>query len=68
MPTSSAGSSPNDSNMSLGAGLGRFKGRAFRIGHLGDFKELMLAGTLCSVEMGLSVAVCRSEKVASRRR
>jgi len=56
MPTSSAGSSPNDSNMSLGAGLGRFKGRAFRIGHLGDFNELMLAGTLCGVEMGLSVA------------
>ena len=43
-------------NMSLGAGLGRFKGRAFRIGHLGDFNELMLAGTLCGVEMGLRVA------------
>ena len=40
-------------NMSLGAGLGRFKGRAFRIGHLGDFNDLMLAGTLCGVEMGL---------------
>ncbi len=43
-------------NMSLGAGLGRFKGRAFRIGHLGDFNDLMLAGTLCGVEMGLTVA------------
>ena len=38
--------------MSLGAGLGRLAGRAFRIGHLGDFNELMLAGTLCGVEMG----------------
>jgi alanine-glyoxylate transaminase/serine-glyoxylate transaminase/serine-pyruvate transaminase len=32
------------------------KGRAFRIGHLGDFNDLMLAGTLCGVEMGLSAA------------
>ena len=40
-------------NMSLGAGLGRLKGRAFRIGHLGDFNDLMLMGTLCGVEMGL---------------
>jgi alanine-glyoxylate transaminase/serine-glyoxylate transaminase/serine-pyruvate transaminase len=43
-------------NLSLGAGLGRLKGRAFRIGHLGDFNELMLAGTLCGVEMALAVA------------
>ena len=43
-------------NMSLGAGLGRFKGRAFRIGHLGDFNDLMLMGTLCGVEMGLALA------------
>jgi alanine-glyoxylate transaminase/serine-glyoxylate transaminase/serine-pyruvate transaminase len=43
-------------NMSLGAGLGRFKGQAFRIGHLGDFNDLMLMGTLCGVEMGLSIA------------
>ncbi|MFN8060742.1 MAG: aminotransferase class V-fold PLP-dependent enzyme [Vicinamibacterales bacterium] len=41
-------------DMSLGAGLGRLKGKAFRIGHLGDFNELMLGGTLCGVEMGLS--------------
>jgi alanine-glyoxylate transaminase/serine-glyoxylate transaminase/serine-pyruvate transaminase len=43
-------------NMSLGAGLGRLKGRAFRIGHLGDFGDLMLAGTLAGVEMGLAAA------------
>ena len=43
-------------NLSLGAGLGRLKGRAFRIGHLGDFNELMLAGTLCGVEMALALS------------
>jgi alanine-glyoxylate transaminase/serine-glyoxylate transaminase/serine-pyruvate transaminase len=43
-------------NLSLGAGLGRLKGRAFRIGHLGDFNELMLTGTLCGVEMALSLS------------
>jgi alanine-glyoxylate transaminase/serine-glyoxylate transaminase/serine-pyruvate transaminase len=43
-------------NLSLGAGLGRFKGKAFRIGHLGDFNELMLAGTLAGVEMTLTAA------------
>jgi alanine-glyoxylate transaminase/serine-glyoxylate transaminase/serine-pyruvate transaminase len=42
-------------DMSLGAGLGRMKGRVFRIGHLGDFNDLMLAGTLAGVEMGLHV-------------
>jgi alanine-glyoxylate transaminase/serine-glyoxylate transaminase/serine-pyruvate transaminase len=42
-------------NLSLGAGLGRYKGKAFRIGHLGDFNDLMLAGTLCGVEMGLMI-------------
>jgi len=41
-------------NLSLGAGLGRLAGRAFRIGHLGDLNDLMLAGTLCGVEMGLA--------------
>lgn len=40
-------------DMSLGAGLGKLRGRVFRIGHLGDFNDLMLAGTLCGVEMGL---------------
>lgn len=43
-------------NMSLGAGLGRLKGKAFRIGHLGDFNELMLIGTLGGVELGLAAA------------
>lgn len=43
-------------DMSLGTGLGKVKGRVFRIGHLGDFNDLMLAGTLCGVEMGLSLA------------
>jgi alanine-glyoxylate transaminase/serine-glyoxylate transaminase/serine-pyruvate transaminase len=43
-------------NLSLGAGLGRLKGKAFRIGHLGDLNDLMLAGTLCGVEMTLSTA------------
>ena len=43
-------------NMSLGTGLGKVKGKVFRIGHLGDFNDLMLAGTLSGVEMGLSLA------------
>ena len=43
-------------NMSLGAGLGQLKGTTFRIGHIGDFNELMLAGTLSGIEMGLSLA------------
>jgi alanine-glyoxylate transaminase/serine-glyoxylate transaminase/serine-pyruvate transaminase len=43
-------------NMSLGAGLGGLKGRVFRIGHLGDFNELMLIGTLGGVELGLAAA------------
>jgi alanine-glyoxylate transaminase/serine-glyoxylate transaminase/serine-pyruvate transaminase len=43
-------------NLSLGTGLGRLKGRAFRIGHLGDFNELMLMATLCGIEMGLAAA------------
>jgi len=40
-------------NMSLGMGLNKIKGKVFRIGHLGDFNDLMLAGTLAGVEMGL---------------
>ena len=42
--------------MSLGNGLSKLAGVLFRIGHLGDFNDLMLAGTLSGVEMGLSVA------------
>jgi alanine-glyoxylate transaminase/serine-glyoxylate transaminase/serine-pyruvate transaminase len=43
-------------DMSLGTGLGRWKGKVFRIGHLGDFNDLMLAGTLSGVEMGLAAS------------
>ncbi len=43
-------------DMSLGTGLGKLKGKSFRIGHLGDFNDLMLAGTLSGVEMGLACA------------
>ena len=43
-------------NLSLGNGLGKLQGRVFRIGHLGDFNDLMLGGTLCGIEMGLSLA------------
>ena len=43
-------------DMSLGAGLGKVAGKVFRIGHLGWFNELMMAGTLAGVEMGLAHA------------
>ncbi|MBN9793845.1 MULTISPECIES: alanine--glyoxylate aminotransferase family protein [unclassified Pseudonocardia] len=43
-------------DMSLGAGLGRLAGRIFRIGHLGAFNDLTLAGTLAGVQMGLGLA------------
>jgi alanine-glyoxylate transaminase/serine-glyoxylate transaminase/serine-pyruvate transaminase len=43
-------------DMSLGTGLGRLAGKVFRIGHLGHFNDLMLAGTLSGVEMGLELA------------
>ena len=43
-------------DMSLGTGLGKLQGKVFRIGHLGHFNDLMLAGTLCGVEMGLKLA------------
>jgi alanine-glyoxylate transaminase / serine-glyoxylate transaminase / serine-pyruvate transaminase len=42
--------------MSLGAGLSKLAGKVFRIGHLGHFNDLMLAGTLSGVEMGLRLA------------
>jgi alanine-glyoxylate transaminase/serine-glyoxylate transaminase/serine-pyruvate transaminase len=41
--------------MSLGTGLGRLAGRVFRIGHLGHFNDLTLAGTLAGVQMGLQL-------------
>jgi alanine-glyoxylate transaminase / serine-glyoxylate transaminase / serine-pyruvate transaminase len=43
-------------DMSLGAGLSRLAGRVFRIGHLGHFNDLTLAGTLAGVQMGLQLA------------
>ena len=43
-------------DMSLGTGLSKLAGKAFRIGHLGSFNDLMLAGTLSGIEMGLRVA------------
>ncbi|MEV0112877.1 hypothetical protein AB0H77_06440 [Streptomyces sp. NPDC050844] len=46
-------------DMSLGAGLGRLAGRVFRIGHLGHFNDLTLAGTLAGVQMGLQLAGVR---------
>lgn len=46
----------NKFDMCLGIGLGKVKGEIFRIGHLGYFNDLMLAGTLSGLEMGLSLA------------
>jgi alanine-glyoxylate transaminase/serine-glyoxylate transaminase/serine-pyruvate transaminase len=43
-------------DMSLGTGLGKLAGKVFRIGHLGDFNDLTLIGTLAGVEMGLALA------------
>lgn len=53
-------------DMSLGTGLGRLKGKVFRIGHLGDFNDLSLAGTLSGIEMGLSLAGLAHEKAGVR--
>ncbi|MCX7151445.1 MAG: aminotransferase class V-fold PLP-dependent enzyme [Proteobacteria bacterium] len=49
-------------DMSLGMGLGRLLGKVFRIGHLGDFNDLTLAGTLSGVEMGLTLAAVPHKK------
>ncbi len=43
-------------DMSLGAGLSKLAGKVLRIGHLGSFNDLMLAGTLSGIEMGLRLA------------
>ena len=43
-------------DMSLGTGLGEYKGRVFRIGHLGDLNTLSLMGALAGVEMGLRLS------------
>ena len=65
-------------NLSLGAGLGKAKGRMFRIGHLGDCNELTLMAALSACEMGLimsnvplkssGVAAARDEFVAQKRK
>jgi alanine-glyoxylate transaminase/serine-glyoxylate transaminase/serine-pyruvate transaminase len=54
-------------DMSLGTGLGKLQGRVFRIGHLGDFNDLTLAGTLAGVEMGLRLSgvPCRAGGVTA---
>jgi aspartate aminotransferase-like enzyme len=54
--------------MSLGNGLGPLADRVFRIGHLGDFHDLMVTGTLSGVEMGLRRAASRTAAAASRPR
>jgi alanine-glyoxylate transaminase/serine-glyoxylate transaminase/serine-pyruvate transaminase len=53
-------------NMSLGNGLSKLAGKVFRIGHLGDFNDLMLMGTLNGVEMGLSLAGIPFQKGGSQ--
>ena len=53
-------------NMSLGTGLAKVAGKIFRIGHLGDFNELMLAGTLAGVEMGLMKSNIPSSVLSGR--
>jgi alanine-glyoxylate transaminase / serine-glyoxylate transaminase / serine-pyruvate transaminase len=49
-------------DMSLGTGLGKVAGKVFRIGHLGDFNDLTLMGTLAGVEMGLALASVPARK------
>ncbi len=49
-------------NMSLGSGLGKIADKVFRIGHLGDFNDLTLMGTLAGVEMGLELAKVPHQK------
>ena len=54
-------------NMSLGNGLSKLAGKVFRIGHLGDFNDLMLMGTLTGVEMVLSLAGVPHQKGGASR-
>ena len=49
-------------DMSLGQGLTKLSGKIFRIGHLGDFNDLTLMGTLAGVEMGLELAAVPFKK------
>ena len=53
-------------DMSLGAGLGKLARKVFRIGHLGDFNDLMLCGTLAGVEMGLELAGVPHKKAGAQ--
>ncbi len=49
-------------NLALGSGLTKLRDKVFRIGHLGDFNDLMLLGTLAGVEMGLDLAAVPHQK------
>ena len=49
-------------DMSLGNGLGQLAGKVFRIGHLGDFNDLMLMATLSGIEMTLDVSAVPHKK------
>ncbi|HEX7053916.1 MAG TPA: aminotransferase class V-fold PLP-dependent enzyme [Burkholderiales bacterium] len=53
-------------DMSLGTGLGKLAGKVFRIGHLGDFNDLMLLGTLAGIEIGLALAGVPARKEGVR--
>jgi hypothetical protein len=52
-------------DMSLGSGLGKVTDKVFRIGHLGDFNDLMLLGTLAGVEMGLEPQPAQERRAAA---
>lgn len=49
-------------DMSLGNGLGKVADKVFRIGHLGDFNDLSLIGTLAGVEMGFELGTIAHNK------
>jgi alanine-glyoxylate transaminase/serine-glyoxylate transaminase/serine-pyruvate transaminase len=53
-------------NMSLGNGLGKLNDRVFRIGHLGDFNDLALMGTLSGVEMGCASPASPTSRKGAR--
>lgn len=52
----------NRHGVSLGAGLGALAGKAFRIGHIGDFNDATLIGVLGAMELGLGAAGVRCEQ------
>lgn len=49
-------------NVSLGTGLGKLSKKIFRIGHLGDFNDLMLTATLSGVEMAMDIGGVNFQK------